>query len=312
MWSAQSGGNKKRKSEERELYLSQESCVKGHLNLLQVFDHIKPTFREYSFGALDDIRILVDLADMYGCTKLIGVHIDSHILINHSLQRRLMIDPVSFLHTSLTLKSGWMFKEVATRLVCANEDDWTWGIKRIDSPDMVQWLAKKRVEFKGELKDLNLNLLSIRSDGDDGMLAAITFFQHWFTQSPSSQLCLEFEYAKAYQEIPSLLKKAPLKEFESFLSRANLFDLSKDDRERSLFKVFEIVAELVDPFLKGTTTLPGRSHLEGEDLTYLEIRDDELPWNSCKGVNPFLSGVQMGAGVKTDSNGKDAKKARTR
>ncbi|KAK4560866.1 hypothetical protein LTR86_005446 [Recurvomyces mirabilis] len=214
--------------------------------------HCIPPMNFDHFGlATDPIKKLVEVAMKYGCEQVIKLSNEN--LLNSfrtEIYQECAESRVAMLKFAVELKRGWVFQEAATNLLGRNYE-----LSLLRIRDVQTYLSQERINF----------------------------FRDWLCQALDQNLGagLAPGYAKVYHSISSIKYFNAQQRKEAARTYSNRVDLANTHGERFVayaVSVFNQAAAIMKPILKDNTRRQSTKSDAFRALTFMTIRNDELPW----------------------------------
>ncbi|KAK5174503.1 uncharacterized protein LTR77_001583 [Saxophila tyrrhenica] len=208
-------------------------------------------------------------------------------------QHQVGMAPVDMLEIAVTYKSSWMFKEAAGHLVGTSNQSWVDAQDRLVELKLGDLFGKKRSEFISKLHstDSDLFRMSVKAShlGEEPTHA---FFRKWLAiklNTHQGQHFLGDRYSETYRRIAQEKYEGNSVDVEYALgmylqSLYGTWHSSGDIRKMlgSLHKVARHAKGVVEGIVRSKTEIEGRKPDGCSDLfcalTFVEIKDKELPW----------------------------------
>jgi hypothetical protein len=148
--------------------------------------------------ALRQLEAIIRVAELYGSIPVVRPHLRNCLLqFGRDVHEAILKDPPRWLHLSLYLENGPIFKEAAVHII-GNLGYWPWSTVHVkDLPDDLITLLQKKVDnLKRLIGDVErtLFMISINVEGEEALLAPTNkktintwyveqLWKQWFTRS---------------------------------------------------------------------------------------------------------------------------------
>lgn len=279
-----------------ELEEKRVACLKAHQDMLGTLYHVTPAFCETAItnnylGKKSSITMLLGVASIYDCENVVKLHVDSYLRFHRKEVLSICyIDPASMLELAIAVKSDWMFTDAAANLLGSDKDSYQQAGQLLTNLKIADLLNKKRTQFEEKLKGCELDLFRIQPRKCTAWesIAALGYFRQWLSEQLNKGYGsgMSPRYATLYR----MIQRGRFMDSSHECRRSAVAYMSNAVRttkandtptfEVELGLVLSQATKVVQPLLEDVTERRDQVKYEYHPLTFLEIRNDELPWKN--------------------------------
>ncbi len=263
--------------------------------------HIRPDFIKLPFEeACYVMGVTGKAAKRYGCEHALKIHLESHLL---AYQPQVLLQcnetPGFVLSFAIEVKSGWIFKESAERIIIAHEEDFEEHTSEIKGSSVNDMFTRKRKELRHMLQACEIQLFQIESEPViRGQSKAVTkpidwsnlticFFREWLSKQLKSGKGsgLKGDYVHLYRALACEYQKYayPFNETDmrSYARNIGIEDNSSAiQMDGQAGRIFKQAAKIVATVLRNTAEHSEGACKDGLALRCISVNDEDLPWKT--------------------------------
>lgn len=281
-----------------DLTASRLGIVEAHRQILNILYHQPPTLpTEDSKSALTLITNIINTADEYCALPAVSWYMENHLVRHFETETvTLCIEkPRLALQLALKARSGWMFREVAGRLIGAPSFDDAEIKAQFEDLGVVPWLLAKRTQLRAMIQEIDIELLTLDIEGVFGssdiyIKVAVAVFRALIVGYYRENRCEGNHmrrrkwatYARLYRVIGHCDACLSHTDIMTLLDESGLADHLSKPLCVSTFRVLlRRAAQAVAPLLNKTLSHDANKRIPlTAGFTCVRISDEDLPWKS--------------------------------
>lgn len=278
------------------LTASRLQVIEAHRHFLRILYHQPPTLPTKDFeSTITLVMNIVNTADKYCALAAVSWLMENHLVRHFETDAMAFCTnkPHQALPLSLWIRSGWLFREAAGRLISAPHWEDVELVASFEDLGVVPFLLHKRTELRAMLRHvdtklLTLELLAIAGRHDINIKVAVYVFRELMVRYYKEDRWEDWrlrpskwpKYAKLYRTIAYFGTHWTPTSSLTLLDDSGLAALADRPRFIAAFKIMlDYAAQAVAPLMKTTLSRDvGEPHLLLAGLTCIEIGEEELPW----------------------------------